>query len=166
MEYFFRPVDEAAARDIITWHYPPPYQMYGLQDESAAEDVIAYLLNPQNHIYRIDNDQGEFLAFCSYGDDARVTGGNYTEDALDIGLGLRPELTGQGLGPIIIGEVLAYAQREFSAKYYRVTIASFNQRAQKAWMQHGFEQTQEFGRTYDQFPFMILMRPAQLPGQD
>lgn len=159
-------IDEPAARDIITWHYPQPYQMYGLQDESAAEDVVAYLLNPQNRIYRIDNEFGKFLAFCSYGEDARVCGGNYEDDALDVGLGLRPELTGQGLGPRIIGEILAYALDHFPVRSFRVTIAAFNQRAQKAWNHHGFQKTQDFRRSYDQFPFVILTRPAVLPDQD
>lgn len=166
MKFYFRLMDEAGARQIVGWRYDAPYQMYSLQDESAADEVVQYLLDDKNHFYRIDDEQGQFLAFCSFGDDAQVNGGDYSKKALDVGLGLRPDLTGHGLGTKIIAAVLEFALESFELTHFRVTIAAFNQRAQKAWLHNGFTHRQDFHRAFDQFPFVILTRPAVLTNQD
>jgi len=153
----FSRMDEPAAREILTWHYEEPYAMYHLQDETVDHEVKAYLLSPENLFYRMDNREGQLIAYCSFGEDARVNGGDYSQSALDIGLGVKPSLTGRGLGKYIIAAVLKFAAGQFYTPDYRVTIAAFNQRAQKAWQANGFVQSQAFLRTFDQFPFVILI---------
>ena len=162
MDVYFSPIDEIGARDITQWHYEEPYQMYSLQDQTAVEEVVAYLTNPQNCIYRMDDAEHALLAFCSFGDDAQVGGGDYSEIALDVGLGMRPSLTGKGLGPAMIAEVLHFALDHLEVQQFRATIAGFNQRAQKAWQKNGFVITQDFERTFDGKPFVILTRPARM----
>ena len=163
MDVYFSTMDEAGARDITQWHYEEPYQMYSLQDQTAVDEVVAYLTNPKNCIYRIDDAEQALLAFCSFGDDAQVGGGDYSEPAMDVGLGMRPSLTGKGLGPAMIAEVLQYALDHFDVQVFRATIAGFNLRAQKAWQKNGFKITQDFERTFDSKPFVILTRSARLP---
>ena len=51
---------------------------------------------------------------CSFGIDAQVPGGDYSAQALDVGLGLRPDHTGQGLGVTFLGAILAFAQERYS----------------------------------------------------
>jgi len=150
-------MDEMAANEILSWRYDEPYTMYHLQDETAGQEVLTYLLSPDNLFYRLDDGEGQLIAFCSFGEDARVSGGDYAKPALDIGLGVRPQLTGHGLGKYIIAKVLAFAAEQFYTPNYRVTIAAFNQRAQKAWQANGFVQSQAFLRPFDQFPFVILV---------
>lgn len=157
----FSRMDEMAAREILTWRYEDPYSMYHLQDETAGQEVMKYLLSPDNLFYRMDDAEGQLIAFCSFGEDARVNGGDYANPALDIGLGMKPVLTGRGLGKYIIAEVLKFAAEQFYTPDYRVTIAAFNQRAQKAWQANGFVQSQAFLRPYDQFPFVILICDAE-----
>ena len=161
MDVYFLPMDEIGARDITQWRYEEPYQMYSLQDQTAVEEVVAYLIDPKNRIYRMDDAEHALLAFCSFGNDAQVGGGDYTESALDVGLGMRPSLTGKGLGPAMIAEVLQFALDHFEVQLFRATIAGFNQRAQKAWQKNGFVITQDFERTFDGKPFVILTRPAR-----
>jgi RimJ/RimL family protein N-acetyltransferase len=156
-------MDEAGARDITQWRYDEPYTMYSLQDQTAVDEVVSYLTDPENRIYRIDNAEHALLAFCSFGDDAQVGGGDYDEEAFDVGLGLRPSLTGKGLGPAMIAEVLQFALDHFEVRLFRATIAGFNERAQKAWQKNGFVITQDFARTFDKKPFVILTRPARTP---
>jgi len=95
MDLRFSAMDEEAARQVVTWRYPPPYDIYN--ESGDAEEAVQYLLDPANRLYRIDDDKGRLLAFCSFGEDARVPGGDYSLDALDLGLGVAPELRGQGL---------------------------------------------------------------------
>jgi ribosomal-protein-alanine N-acetyltransferase len=156
----FSRMDEEAAREILSWRYDEPYTMYHLQDETAGKEVMDYLLSPDNLFYRMDGAEGRLIAFCSFGEDARVNGGDYSSPALDIGLGMKPELTGHGMGRFVIAEVLKFSAEQFYFPDYRVTIAAFNQRAQKAWQANGFVQSQTFLRPFDQFPFVILICEA------
>ena len=160
MKITFTRLDEPAAREILSWRYEEPYAMYHLQDETVDQEVIAYLLSPENLFYRLDTPDGLLIAFCSFGEDARVKGGDYSSPALDIGLGVKPELTGRGLGKYIIAAVLKFAAEQFYTPDYRVTIAAFNKRAQKVWQANGFVQSQAFLRPFDQFPFVILICDA------
>ncbi|MBN2086375.1 MAG: GNAT family N-acetyltransferase [Anaerolineales bacterium] len=155
----FIPLDEAAAQVIFHWRYDPPYDSYNYRPEEKEKEM-RYLTDPANRIYGIHGLRGELIGFCSYGKDAQVPGGNYDADALDIGLGLRPDLTGRGWGPAVIGEVLAFAGRQYRPVRFRVTIASFNSRARKAWGKTGFEEKEEFSREGDGRKFKILVKRA------
>ena len=96
------------------------------------------------------------VAFCVFGLDARVPGGAYSRDALDIGFGLRPDLTGQGMGHQYLTTVLDYATARWNPAAFRVTIADFNQRARRAWEKLGFQYQETFPRKTDQKPFVMM----------
>jgi RimJ/RimL family protein N-acetyltransferase len=150
-------MDEASARAIHTWRYAPPYDVY-----NGAGDVGAFvqtLLDPRNAYHTIRDVRGSLIAYCCFGPDARVPGGDYDEDTLDVGLGMRPDLTGQGRGPGMLVAILDFARRTFAPPALRVTVAAFNQRAQKVYQKAGFRVIQEFTRS-DGMPFVIMMRPA------
>lgn len=163
--FVFAPMNERGARHVTGWRYRPPYDIYNLQPDEDVEEAVVYLLDPQNAFFTIfgrvgEDEQAELLAYCSFGRDAQVSGGDYSQDALDIGLGLRPDLTGQGRGHTFVAAVLDFARRQFNPAAFRVTIAEFNERAQRVWQKAGFRQTQTFHRDYDNRPFVILMRDA------
>ncbi len=80
--------------------------------------------------------------------------------ALDIGLGVRPDLTGQGRGATFANEVIEFGKRTYAPARLRVTIAAFNHRAQRVWDKMGFKRVQTFTRPGAQFDFVILEREA------
>ena len=100
-------------------------------------------------------------AYCCFGKEARVPGGNYREDALDMGLGVHPFHTGRGMGITYVGAVLEFAQNNFGQERYRVTVASFNKRALRVWSNAGFRWKNEFHRPDSGFRFTILTRLAR-----
>jgi len=70
----------------------------------------------------------------------------FTETAggvVEIGLGLRPDLTGQGLG----GEFLAAGLEFAGARHYALAVAAFNHRAIAVYERAGFREV----RRYDHF---------------
>ncbi|MGF1513328.1 MAG: GNAT family N-acetyltransferase [Elainellaceae cyanobacterium] len=85
-------------------------------------------------------------------------GGEYDDAALDIGMGIRPDLVGQGNGRKYAEAVIAYGVAQYSAQQLRVTIAQFNQRAQRVWARLGFEAIETFTKTSSQERFVIMMR--------
>ena len=105
----YSPMIESEARQIVRWRYPPPYDIYNLSD---AEETILYALNPNNRFYAMKDKKEELVGFCSFGQDAQVPGGDYRIDALDIGLGIHPDLTGFGKGDSLRGECVGLCQAE------------------------------------------------------
>jgi len=148
-------MDESRARAILTWRYEPPYDAY-----NEIEEALHLLLDPQNAYYVLVDRQEELVAYCCFGPDAQVLGGSYSYPALDIGLGVRPDLTGQGRGHLFVEAVLGFARQLLAPTLVRVTVAEFNRRALRVWTKAGFQQAQQFQRIPDGMPFVILMRQA------
>lgn len=158
MEIIFSPIDEPAAREIVCWRYEPPYDIYNLEDST---DSIQYALDPHNNFYTMRAENGELVGFCSFGEDGQVPGGDYAADALDIGMGIRPAFTGQGRGVDFSLAVLNFAQKEFQPIAFRVTIAAFNQRAQRVWQKNGFRRIQTFTHESSKREFMVMICNAK-----
>ncbi len=157
----FKPLDEAAAREMMQWRYPAPYNIYDLAvSQQEDEATVRFLLDPTNGYYRIDNDQSEMIGFCCFGRDAQVPGGDYARSALDIGLGVRPDLTGHGRGSSFADEVIEFGKQTYKPERLRVTIAGFNRRAQRVWEKAGFKKVQTFTRPGSKHDFVILERAA------
>ena len=150
-------MNEAAARAIATWRYEAPYEVYSL-NTGDEDEVVRCFLDPANAYHAIVDGGRRLVAYCCFGPDARVPGGEYDSLALDIGLGVRPDLTGQGLGHAFVHAVLDFARQEYAPAEFRVTVAEFNRRAQRVWKAAGFQPVQRFERAPDSMPFVILSR--------
>ncbi len=151
---------DAAPRHIeefCSWTYPEPYERYSL-DSSAIPYFLTLLEDPQGSLTMITDPSGQLIAYVTTGPDARVPGDDYAEELLDIGLGIRPELTGRGLGTEIVAKVLGRLEKAFPGLGFRVTIAVFNLRAQKVWMRNGFVESKRFISEKSGDAFLILTR--------
>ncbi|WP_245744379.1 hypothetical protein [Bhargavaea ginsengi] len=87
-----RPMGEREAREITGWAYPPPYDFYNMDGEGAEE------LGE----YEAVVEDGLLIGFFCTGAEARVPAGygagaySKEDGIIDIGLGMKPERTGQG----------------------------------------------------------------------
>lgn len=147
-------MDERQARAITHWRYPPPYDLYNLAE---SEETVAYALDPQNNFYAMEDEGGALVGFCSFGQDGQVPGGDYHLEALDIGLGIRPDLTGGGQGIDYVNSVLDFARESFDPPRFRVTIAAFNRRAQRVWKKAGFRPAGRFWHEESGRGFIVLV---------
>lgn len=147
-------MDERRAREIACWRYPPPYDIYNLAE---SEEAVAYALDPQNNFFAMEDEKGALVGFCSFGQDGQVPGGDYRLEALDIGLGIRPGLTGQGQGIDFVSCVLDFARKAFAPSRFRVTIAAFNRRAQRVWKRAGFRPVECFRHEENGQKFMVFL---------
>jgi len=141
------------AADLVTWRYPAPYDCY---DVAGVEP--GYFLDPSNAFFALVSG-AELIGFRSFGADGRVPGGTYDGSALDTGGGLRPSLTGQGLGRPAIATGLEFGRQRYAPKAFRVTVASFNTRALHVVTSLGFRSVSSFAATADGRHFAILVRP-------
>jgi len=156
MNYLFNKMDEISARAILGWRYEPPYDIYNLPSDEV-EIVVQYMIDPQNAYSSITDEQEQLVAYCCFGREGQVPGGDYSSDALDIGMGVRPELTGRGFGHEFVNSVLDFAGTTFGPCVYRVTVAEFNERALSVWEKAGFQRVERFHRDRDKRPFIILV---------
>ncbi len=163
MHLTFQPLLLATAHEITTWIYPPPYEIYGYQQRPRVT-ALAYLTAPEHRFYAAYH-RTDLVGFRSFGADGRVAGGDYDGRYLDTGGGLRPDLTGQGLGRSAIAQGLHFGTQTYGTQRFRVTIAAFNLRAQKTCQHLGFQITQSFLRPTDQKAFHVLTLDALPPPQ-
>jgi ribosomal-protein-alanine N-acetyltransferase len=149
------PLTPAHAAALVTWRYPAPYEVYGFGDASPDD-----LLDPGACFHALLAGE-ELVGFRSYGADGRVPGYDYDAHhpgALDTGGGLRPDLTGRGLGRAAIAAGLALGRALFGPPAFRVTVAAFNQRALRVLGALGFERVDGFAAAQDGRPFEVLLR--------
>jgi ribosomal-protein-alanine N-acetyltransferase len=144
---------QAEAETIAGWRYDPPYDFY---DWAADEDDLAELLDHarRGHKYFSAREaDGELLGFFGITCADRVVG---------IGIGLRPDLTGRGLGLAFVVQGLAFAQGRFQPVRYKLSVAEFNQRAITVYERAGFVVTRRFAHETNggSFPFVEMERAA------
>ncbi len=157
------PLAEEHVAQILGWRYEPPYDIYNMgekpPDSDELTEAIEYFLQSEYHFQAIlRQPTAELVGFCSFGSDGQVAGGDYSETAVDIGMGLHPTLTGRGLGEMFVGAAVDFAQKRFVPPRLRVTIAEFNRRAQIVWQRHEFVPVQEFCADVGKRPFIIYVR--------
>lgn len=141
---------------IVRWQYPPPYETYNISESDWGE-TIDYFDELADNFVVIYDDNDTLLGFCSFGADGQVPGGDYSTVALDVGMGMRPDLTGRGQGKQYLTAVIDYAQKTFRPTHLRATIAAFNQRAQNMVKRAGFIETDRFKATNSGREFVIFV---------
>lgn len=161
----FRPLDAADARIILSWRYEGPYAVYNppLTNVDAA---VAVLIDPANAYFAARDADETVIGFCCFGTDAQVPGGDYSDPTpLDVGLGLRPDLTGRGRGAAFLLAVLDFGRARFAPACFRLTVAAFNERARKIYERAGFHTRERFrrGGTAEGAKFLVLVEA--LPGE-
>lgn len=122
---------------ISRWHYPGPYAIYDMNMfvpmliEQAISLVGAHLF------YHALDDQGALVGFFSFV--AR-------DGDVEVGVALRPDLTGRGLGVEFVLSGLDFARAKFHPAHFRLDVATFNQRAMRVYERAGFKSVQTFTR--------------------
>ncbi|MFN2200634.1 MAG: GNAT family N-acetyltransferase [Caldilineaceae bacterium] len=169
-------MNESEAREVASWEYVGDYAAYNA-DAEHFDDTVRSFLNPDYAYYAVWHDELALTGFCCYGADAQVPGGDYSEGAVDIGLGLRPDLVGCGLGSSFLGAVMQNAARtryagiDADKMIFRATIAAFNGRSLRLFGRAGFITEQEFtieprDRSGEQLRFVVVVRrPSPRPDQ-
>lgn len=159
MELTISTLSLADARAIAGWRYPPPYDRYNIGDEPLA---LAAFLAEKDAYYTL-KAAGELVGLCCFGAAAQVPGGDYAAPAVDLGLGVRPDLIGQGAGRRYLDAVTGFAEREPAPTALRLSVAAFNARAIRLYHNAGFREAQRFSTLFSAEPFLTMVRPVAHP---
>lgn len=146
-------MDEHYAHAIANWHYEGIYVFYDMDQD--AED-LEELLDPHSwadRYYAVVNKCNELIGFFCFEQDG---------EAVIIGLGLRPDHTGKGLGQTFVEAGLEFAQEKFSPTAFRLSVATFNQRAIRLYERVGFKPDGVFMNETNggQYEFLRMVRKA------
>lgn len=155
-ELAIAPMDAAAALAIARWRYPPPYDVYNIADSPA--EVALFLAGLEHEYYQLRDGAGALVAFCCFGAEARVPGGDYSAPALDVGLGVRPDLTGRGQGRRFLEAALAFGAARSGHPTARLTVAAFNARAIRLYARCGFAEVGRFESAFGGREFVVMTR--------
>ena len=155
--YSLRPLKEQDARDILRWRYEQPFDFYDPPDDGREDHYVAQFLRPEFNFHAVTDSYGRFIGFCSYGADGQVPGGDYSEEALDIGLGMKPEFTGQGRGIEFFTAIVEYAKNNLMPGKLRLTVANFNERAVRLYEKSGFIRSGQFNDSLLKVHYTIMV---------
>jgi ribosomal-protein-alanine N-acetyltransferase len=123
---------QAEAEEIAGWHYPGEYAFY---DADFIPEGMGELLDPAqrgDEYHAARNAGGELEGF------AQVTPA--PDGSTEIGLGLRPDLTGRGLGRAFTDAVIGLARGQGAGRI-TLAVAAFNARAICVYERCGFAET-------------------------
>ncbi|WP_313799226.1 GNAT family N-acetyltransferase [Cytobacillus sp.] len=143
MQFNIRGMTEQFAVEILNWKYEAPYDFYN--NDLSAENIRELL---DQKYYSVVDEYGQLIGFFCIGSAAQVPIGHvygvYLDDHIDIGLGMKPDLTGKGYGYSFFAYILQYIKETYTNKIVRLTVAKFNIRAIRLYEKLGFRRKTEF----------------------
>lgn len=150
MGYRFEIMTQEQAEEIaFNWHYDAEYSFYDM--EADKEDLVEFLdpnkRGDSNFVVTKDNDIIGFFSF------------NQVDiNTIDIGLGMRPNLTGNGSGLEFLKAGIEFAESKYTPQKIILSVSTFNQRAIKVYRKIGFEEVDTFMQNTngDSFEFLKM----------
>jgi [ribosomal protein S18]-alanine N-acetyltransferase len=154
MKLFMKEMTEEFAIEILQWKYKSPYDFY---NNKLSQEGLEELLHYQ--YFAVTDQDNILVAFYCIGQAAQVPKGNdfgvYTEDLIDIGLGIRSDLTGLGKGNIFFKFIIESIKDLTKTSAFRLTVAKFNKRAIRLYEKFGFVKIDEFYTIRAEFITMV-----------
>lgn len=145
------------AEDLLSlqsWRHAGAASFYDLRP--GDEERAALALSSESPHFVLLDAAGATVGYFCVGPAARVAGGRYATQAVDVGLVLRPDLAGAGRGRAWTPAVLAFAAARYG-RPLRVTVAAWNQPALRLAAGLGFRVTGGFGGFRHGPPHVILI---------
>lgn len=124
------PMSQQDAEKIASWRYDPPYSFYNM--DLIPEELAAFLdpLQREKDGFISVYKQHELIGFFCFQD---------REGDVVIGLGMRPDLTGEGLGLKFVQRAMSFAREKYRPLSFSLAVATFNKRAIKVYERTGFK---------------------------
>lgn len=127
-----RPLNEIEAREVCTWRYDGIYSVYNLSD---WEVVV------QNCWSLADENTRQAYFLSIWQDDVLIGFGRIEPegDKVQLGIGLKPECCGRGLGKEAMKHLVEEAQRRYPKQPLGLEVRRFNKRAIHCYESVGFK---------------------------
>ena len=154
MKLFIENMNGEIANDILNWKYDKPYDFY---NNEITEEAMKEILD--GSYYALVDEFKELIGFFCIGENAQVPIGKrfgvYTEDFIDMGLGMNPNLVGKGSGFEFCSFIVKFIEGNYTSIPIRLTVAKFNRRAIHLYEKLGFVLGKEFSTDFTEFITMV-----------
>ncbi|ULL13244.1 GNAT family N-acetyltransferase [Paenibacillus sp. H1-7] len=134
------PLTEEHCKEICSWTYPVPYHIYNWPSwekmVADQEEFADETLREQQYRAVVDAD-GEMVGFAQFFPMTGVT---------RLGLGMRPDLCGQGLGVEFVRTIAAEAKQKAPSNEIDLEVLVWNIRAFRVYQKAGFVHTDTYER--------------------
>ncbi|MGH4123395.1 MAG: GNAT family N-acetyltransferase [Clostridium sp.] len=134
MKFEFRKPTESDAKDTVTWKYEGEYSFYNNDKTEAKKQWVSNIHNEEN-TFAIYDEKSELIGNCSF---------DYEDGQINLGLQIRPSLTGKGRGTEIVKAILEFGKEKYKFNDIELLVAKFNKRAIKIYERLEFKITEEF----------------------
>ena len=146
--------NDGFGREVATWHYEPPYDFYDLASDPDDEAAMHDPARAAHYRAVLADGDGRLDAFWYF---------DWPDGAVEVGIGLRPDLTGRGQGKSFLTAQLAYATRAWQPAAFRLFVAVWNERAIRLYERLGFGEVDRETRGFElvgDHEFVRMERPA------
>ena len=155
MSFHFEPMRWDDARAVSRWRYDGLYAMYN--QNALPMLTLAVFRAPLRGLgleaFIVRGDSGERVGIFTF---------IQRDTAVEIGLAMRPDLTGQGLGLAFVEAGLDFARARYAPTRFTLDVATFNERARRVYERAGFKPGETFTRRTNTGPceFLAMYRSA------
>jgi ribosomal-protein-alanine N-acetyltransferase len=125
-----RDLTPADLDDIAGWRYDDRWAVY--DSDGPLDPELGYWA-----VVEGSRENERLVGFGCLGDDARVPGLPEADGVLDVGVGMRPDLVGQGRGPEFAATVIDFAHAR-GATRLRAVVQDWNIRSLRLVERLGF----------------------------
>lgn len=149
-KYQIVPMTQSQAELIAnSWRYEGIYAFYDMDQD---EEDLAEFLDPEarkGNVFAVTQME-DVIGFCSI---------QIENDEVEIGFGMRPDLTGKGFGQEFVSFLVDYIVNTCHREKITLAVAAFNKRAITVYERIGFRQTEYFDQSTngDIYPFVRMV---------
>lgn len=151
---------EVDARNICSWRYPPPYDVYDYADWETVVRSGWDLSLPEKRGaeyvgFKLDNELVAFGRICNI------------KDYILLGIGLRPDYCSRGLGASAMRLLIAAAELRYPGRAIALEVRTFNLRAIRCYEHVGFRRVKTYVRNTltGEEPFYFMRYSARQRGR-
>lgn len=155
MSLHFKSLRWSDARAISRWRYDGIYAFY---DQGILPMLSMALFQLPLRLMGLE----AFVVFDGANERIGVFTFIQRGGSIEIGLAMRPDLTGRGSGLSFVEAGLAFARDRYAPTRFTLDVATFNKRAQRVYERAGFRPLETFTRRFKGGPceFLAMYRPA------
>jgi [ribosomal protein S18]-alanine N-acetyltransferase len=155
MMFHFEPLRWADAQAIARWRYDGVYAFY---DQGILPMATLVLLRGPMRMLGLE----AFIVRDERGNRVGVFTFIRRGRTIEIGLAMRPSLTGHGLGLDFVRAGLDFARARYAPTQFTLDVATFNERARIVYERAGFRPLETFTRytRQGQVRFLAMACPA------
>ena len=128
-------IEPTAMMQLQTWRYDGVMARYTFSSDPFEQQWVC---RPKSGYWQVRNSTNDLVGFAVIGSSAQTAGIAYPLEAVDLLVGLRPDLIGQKQGYSLVRDVVAHAQAIQPNKRLRVSIPSWHLAALAVWQRAGF----------------------------